>query len=76
MESKKRIGSKHPSLPHIVTTGLVLIALELHWSWGLSTPRERQVLAVALAGEQRAAMVGVLSMVRLCGLGAGQEVVR
>lgn len=46
-----RTKRNHPSLPHIITTGLVLIALELHWSWELSTPRERQALAVAAIGE-------------------------
>lgn len=42
---------KHPSPPHITTTGLILIALELHWGWEQSTPRERQALAVAAMGE-------------------------
>ena len=45
---------KHPSLPHIITTGLILIALELAQSWEQSTPRERQALAVAAMGEAQA----------------------
>jgi hypothetical protein len=67
--------SKHSSLPYILLTGLMLIGLELHWTWEQSTPRERAALIVATAGEARQAVVvlGYIGRVgALCGLGAGQ----
>jgi hypothetical protein len=66
----------NPSLPHIITTGAVLIALQLHWAWEQSTPRERAALVVATAGEARQAVVvlGYIGRIgALCGLGAGLE---
>jgi type II secretory pathway component PulM len=48
------VKHKHTSLPHIITTGLVLISLALAQSWEQSTPRERQALAVVAMGEVQA----------------------
>jgi type II secretory pathway component PulM len=54
----------NPSLPHILTTGAVLIALQLHLAWEQSTPRERGALAVMAMGEAQSfvAVVGWVGM--------------
>jgi hypothetical protein len=67
----KRTKLKNPSLPYILSTGLMLIGLELHWSWELSTERERSAMVVAMMGEQRV-LVGAMTMLSsACGLGGG-----
>lgn len=71
----KRIKLKNPSLPYIISTGLMLIGMELHWSWELSTTRERSAIVVALASEQRI-IVGMMttlsSTIGLGGVGGGE----
>jgi hypothetical protein len=60
--------SKHPSLPWLLLTGSMLIGLELHWSWELSTPRERSALVVASVGEANSLMAVVARVGAVCGL--------
>jgi hypothetical protein len=50
MKTKRR----NPSLPHILCTGTILIALQLHIAWEQSTLRERGALAVTAMGEVQA----------------------
>lgn len=50
----------NPSLPHIICTGLILIGMELHWTWEQSTPRERSAVVVAMAAEQKM-LVGIMT---------------
>jgi len=64
---------KHPSLPWLLLTGSMLIGLQLHWSWELSTPRERSALVVAAVGEANSLMAVVARMSAVCGLGVGQK---
>ena len=59
----------NPSLPHIISTGLVLIGMQLHWAWEQSTQRERSAVVVAMAAEQRM-LVGMMTVLSsACGLG-------
>jgi hypothetical protein len=51
----------------------MLIGLQLHWSWELSTPRERSALVVAAVGEANSLMAVVARMSAVCGLGVGQK---
>ncbi len=60
--------SKHPSLPYILLTGAMLIGLELHWSWELSTPRERSALVVAMAAEQKMLVGMMTTLSNACGI--------
>lgn len=69
----KRTKLKHPSLPWLILTGSMLIGLHLHWTWELSTPRERSALVVAAVGEANSLMAVVARMGAVCGLGAGQK---
>jgi hypothetical protein len=69
----KRTKLKNPSLPYIISTGLMLIGLEVHWAWELSTPRERAAIVVAMAGEQRVIMGAMMTLSSTIGIGGEQN---
>jgi hypothetical protein len=58
----------NPSLPHIICTGLILIGMELHWSWEQSTPRERSAIVVAMAVEQKMLVGMMTTLSNACGI--------
>jgi hypothetical protein len=53
---------KNPSLPHIISTGLVLICLSLHQSWELATEREKSAVVLFAVSEARVAMQWAASL--------------
>lgn len=43
---------KNPSLPYLLVTGAVLIVVELHNTWHLSTPQEQRQLVATINQQQ------------------------